>query len=278
MLVSFDPLELIVKQLVNFSVCMAKNKFKDNRKIISKISPNGYLLNTYSQFPLSNGVFDFSLDENKLKNQLEESIKMFEELKQPFAWWWLKNTAIPEKVSEELTNNGFFSAGDYAGIICDLADIRFSKNPSDQIRVRQVSSQEDYDIFSNIIAETLQLPEMIANEFKLSMNPTVENSHRFSHFLGYYQNEPVSSLTVYKENDTVGLYAGTTLPKARNRGVATAAIEYALRIAIEQGYQQVIAQLMAKNMAAGICQRLGFKTVCHFTPYIYGANANNLEG
>ncbi len=271
-------LEIIVKQLINFIANGSKNRLK-NEALGNVISyDNGFiLLNTHSQFPLYNGIFNFAFDEHSLNKQLEDSVKIFSELKLPFTWWWLNNIPIPEKIDKQLEKMGFATAGTYSGITCKLDEVNFSENKDKNIQVRQVANLKDYDIFSNILSETFQLSEAIALEFKLMLNPLSENSCPFSNYIGYYQNEPVGSLTLYEENDFVGLYAGATLPKARNKGVARALAEYALQIAVKKGYKQAIAQLMAKNMAAGICERLGFKTVCHFIPYIYESAPNSLE-
>jgi GNAT superfamily N-acetyltransferase len=169
---------------------------------------------------------------------------------------------------------GFVSAGKYSGVLLELTP-NFSQQNS-PITIRKVETEANYKIYSKILADTFQLVEPIKTEFEVMLNP-FSNSFSIDHYIGYMNDNPVGVVTSFTNGEVVGLYCGATLPAARKQGVATALVNYALAEASSKGCKIAIAQLMAKNMAANIGKNLGVKTVCHFTPYVYGSDASKLE-
>lgn len=265
----------IVGNLINFIEFVGKNRLKHNNVLI-KNNDNSLRLDATTQYPLFNGIFDFQHNESNFRAQLEDAVTYFNAKQQPFSWWWLQNSPIPKYMEKILHEMGFVSAGEYSGIMLDLLNFNDSQMLPNNITIKQIKLNDDYETYCHILFETFQIQEPIKTEMYEMLQPSSVD-FPFIHYLGFYDQKPVGIVTAFIEDDVVGLYCGATLPQARKRGICTALIAQALQDAKLQGCKIALAQLMAKNMAARIITSLGFKTMCNFTPYVYGMSPEHLE-
>ena len=129
---------------------------------------------------------------------------------------------------------------------------------------------QDYGVFIHLLTQGLQLSKPIEIEFEAMLNPLTPRAF-CSHYLAYLAGKPVGTLTAFIHDKVVGLYCLTTADGARRQGVGTALLHQALQDAKAKGCQQAIGHLpVSEETVSRLLRKCGFKTVCHFTPYIHG--------
>ena len=75
-----------------------------------------------------------------------------------------------------------------------------------------------------------------------------------------YKGQALGTVELFPTDDkTIGIYGLATLANHRGQGIGSALMTYALNLANDQGYQQVVLQASADG--EGIYKKLGF------TPY-----------
>ena len=77
--------------------------------------------------------------------------------------------------------------------------------------------------------------------------------------LGLLDGRPVATTCLYMHGDTAGLYAVSTIPRARRRGVAAALVRRALQLGANQGAQMGVLQTANGGDAERLYRSLGFQ-------------------
>ena len=79
-------------------------------------------------------------------------------------------------------------------------------------------------------------------------------------YVGYWNNKPVSTSTIFYGGGVAGIYCVSTLPEARGRGIGAAITLRPLRVAREMGYR--VGVLQSSEMGFNIYKNLGFRHLC----------------
>ncbi|AHE68288.1 N-acetyltransferase [Legionella oakridgensis] len=140
------------------------------------------------------------------------------------------NQPIPAAIKTDLEAKGFHSLGDFLGIAAKLDEVTFT-TVNDKIKVRAVNTHKEYELFLTILCEVFQLSESIKMDFK-DMYKSYGPQGKFKYYLGYYEGEPVSTLTTYTDGQTVGLYNGATLARFQKHGLCTALAQHVIKEAM----------------------------------------------
>jgi ribosomal protein S18 acetylase RimI-like enzyme len=117
---------------------------------------------------------------------------------------------------------------------------------------RQLTILSDFSEFTNLVNTGMMTTLKIADDFfaELAQNPQFE-------FYGLFaENELVSGLVIFTENDIAGLYFIVTKSTFRGKGLAEILIRKTLKRLIEKGTESVVLQ--AVNKAVNLYSRIGF--------------------
>lgn len=220
------------------------------------------------EFPFFNGVFNnYKNQTSNIKDNLSEITEFFAAKNTPFIWWWLQQSEMPIEIKKELDAKGFQFLGEFSGIAAKLDQVNFNLNVNDNIKIKRVETNEEYEKFLTIICDVFQLSESVKNDFH-SMYQSYGQNGKFTHYLGFYKNEPVATLTSYIDGKIVGLYNGATLAKAQKNGLCSILAQNAIKEAINSDCEYAISQLMAPGMAKGLSEKLGSKKYCSLLPFL----------
>lgn len=220
------------------------------------------------EFPFFNGIFNnYNNHEPGIRGNLSEIIEFFAAKNTPFIWWWLQQSEIPIETKKELEDQGFQSLGVFSGIAAKLDEVNFNFNADNDIKIKCVENNDEYTKFLTIICDVFQLSESIKNDF-YNMYQSYGQNGKFTHYLGFYKNEPVATLTSYIDDKVVGLYNGATLAKAQKNGLCSILARNAIKEAKNSGCEYAVSQLMAPGMAKGLSEKLGFKNYCSLLPFL----------
>jgi ribosomal protein S18 acetylase RimI-like enzyme len=111
----------------------------------------------------------------------------------------------------------------------------------------------------------------------LALNHSVMKRGEQVHFMAYLNGIPVGTATLSVSPSSAGIWNLATLPEYRKHGIVSALVHVVLIEAKKRQYDQIMAILMPKGVALGLFAKLGFKAVCEFPFYVYGASAEALE-
>jgi len=114
--------------------------------------------NAGSLFPIMNGVFVDTAKPEESLQILAQAKEYFSDKKVPFTFWWTQEDEVPDDLSAELQRLGYASAGDFEGIALSFDKMKRPEDNED-INIRKVESQKDYEIFINVLAEVFQLSD-----------------------------------------------------------------------------------------------------------------------
>lgn len=222
---------------------------------------------TGCEFPFFNGVFNNFKNKNELiRDDLQKIINFFSKKRTPFIWWWIQQDNLPSEIKYELESLGFQLLGELSGIGTNLHNVNLDQS-NDLIKVKSVENEADYRIFMDILSEAFEFNNSIKKDMTYLYNSYREDG-KFRHYLGFYQDKPVSTLTGFIKDKTIGFYNGATLASAQKQGVCTALGQHLIRAALVGKCEYGISQLMVSGMAKGLSEKMGFKKHCRLLAFL----------
>ena len=177
---------------------------------------------------------------------------------------------------KNLELSGFQFGGIWIGIALDISSGIPVQQVSSSVQIKIITSYDELHTFSSILVEGFGMKSEVLDQFQHVLTGAMNNDEQI-HFLATVDNMPAGIITLVTAETTAGIWNMVSLPKYRKMGVGTALVKAALVEAYKQQYQYVIAMLMPKGMAWGVFEKLGFKAVKHFSFYVYGSSAEELE-
>jgi ribosomal protein S18 acetylase RimI-like enzyme len=201
--------------------------------------------------------------EQELKQRILQPILHFDERGQEWAYWvcedWIEPAA--RKRSRRLfERHGMRLSTELPGMIADriLPPVR----PLPHIEVRRVRGAATWDAFCEIGSTCFHVPITWFRE--VFDNDAVWD--RFMSFVGYVDDEPVSTTSLVSGAGVIGVYNVATLPGSQRRGFGEAIMRHAMaEVRKERGMERVILQSTPAGLK--LYERMGFRTVARVAVY-----------
>ena len=268
-------MQIMEKDELLRSVMQGRLDFLRSFSAYSPLPAAAFQKNTDDSFYYSSGInyapcngVMHSKDGVISEQAIERAFEFFHIRKLPFIWW---------TSSKNLEKKGFQFGGILKGIALDISNERKLNPPAASLlRVRIISAKEDLSAFASIAVKGFGMNLGLLEQFQAVHTAGMENGEQV-HFLALFEDVPVGTATLSTSDSSAGIWNLATLSEYRKRGVGTALVASALAEAKKLHYKHVMAILMPKRMAWGLFSKLGFKEVCPFPCYIYGASAEELE-
>lgn len=222
------------------------------------------LLNTGIRYPIFNGVFmsNFTGSEYALDAKVDDILTYFKAQDIPMIWWCgpmseechlksrLQQLRLP---SESL-----------AGLSARIDDKVIKLQHINHFEVRRIKTKEGIEDYTNVFLKAYDIPEAFKSNFitLFEMN-VLKGEAQWEHFVGYYDNNPVSVATIFYDYDTIGLYNVGTLPDFQRQHFATEVTMAAVKRGQEMGCRWVVGSSFEKSLK--MYQHLGAEIVCDMT-------------
>jgi len=173
--------------------------------------------------------------------------------------WWLEPHLKPADWEPALSKHGFGFSDDTPGMAADLRALNASIATMDGLEIRAVADAESLRTWAKIFTAGYGLPpdweDSVFTEWhKLGLEFPLKN------YLGYLNDEPVSTACLFYGGGAAGIYSVSTLPKARGKGIGAAVTLQLLLEAREKGYR--IGVLQSSAMGFNVYKKLGFRHLC----------------
>jgi GNAT superfamily N-acetyltransferase len=177
--------------------------------------------------------------------------------------WWLASQPGLEGWGDQLLAHGFHYTSGPPGMSLDLAHLPAPALP-EGLRIERVSTPEQLQVWVNIFLAGYGVPaEAAPGFFRLLDDLGYDQPAR--NYLGYIEDRPATTSSVYFGAGVAGIYCVATLPEFRRRGLGAAMTISPLHEARELGYQTAILQ--SSQMGYPVYQRIGFRTTCQVDYY-----------
>ena len=215
-----------------------------------------------------NGVIEKNQSRIPTDDEIDRVIEFFSSKGLPFIWW---------TEAKLLETKGFQFGGTLTGIALDISQaIPSDSEVLSHLEIKIVESEEELSLFSELAANGFGMNPKAAGQF-LAINASVMKQGEAVHFLAYFNETLVGTVTLSTSKLSAGIWNLVTLPEYRKHGIGVALVRATLIEAQRRQYGQVMAILMPKGMAWGLFTKLGFKEACSFPFYVYGVSAEELE-
>lgn len=235
-------------------------------KFLSRNNPEAQLANReftrwYSplQHPWFSGVLSSSPFEAKDAAFIEATIQHFRAQGVRAFTWWMEPHLQPADWEPALSKHGFSFSDDTPGMATDLQALNESIETVNGLEVRAVMDEESLLTWAKVFTAGYGLPldweNTVFDEWrKLGLEFPLKN------YLGYLNDEPVSTACLFYGGGAAGVYSVSTLSRVRGRGIGAAITLQLLLDAREKGYR--IGVLQSSAMGFNVYKKLGFRHLC----------------
>ena len=214
-----------------------------------------------------NTVIKFQVTENS-EEEIDQIVKELSEGGRDFAWV-ITPSSEPKDLSQKLKERGLVEAEVITGMARTLSDLPEIPALPPGIEIKQVEETEGKQEFVefatwrwSIQEEYLQAYQDIIEPFEFG-----RDGSKFSAWQAWMDGQPVSKVGVARSENSVGIYAVATRPKARRMGLARILTLHALHELRKEGYE--IAVLHSTPMAESLYASMGFEKLADF--YLYAS-------
>jgi GNAT superfamily N-acetyltransferase len=171
--------------------------------------------------------------------------------------WHLGPTMQPATLGERLLAHGFTEDGDDLGMGLDLRLPSVDVAMPSELTIVPVGTLAQLADYASVLAQGFGEGEREARWVQEVFAAIgLEAGSAWQHLVGYVENEPVTTATLFYTGNTVGLYFIATAPAWRRQGLGAAITVAALQAARKQG--AVWAVLCASSMGHSVYRRVGF--------------------
>ena len=201
-----------------------------------------------------NSVFNTRLNGNA-EQKIDTIMEFFRGRRDWFTWHIIPSSR-PENLAEILMARGAELLDSIPYMAVDLQDMQRDFSMPSDFTWTTVRTHDELAAWTSIYCHARGYPESAYKLFNIFADLDLTEESPLQLILGYLGETPVSTYSVFMDDETVGLYSLTTLPEVRGHGIGTAISIAAADLAARRGYQ--IATLLSEPPSRNICKRLGF--------------------
>jgi GNAT superfamily N-acetyltransferase len=205
-----------------------------------------------------------SLDSNNANSLIQEQISLFEELGHDFEWKYYEHDSPPD-LKARLAASGFEIGETESIVALDLADLPEELLQSATHDLRKITDANQINEVMIVQDEIWQSDQdSLARRQLVYEMQNVPDS--ISVYVVYADNQPVASAWIrFKDVSCfASLWAGSTLPAYRRRGIYTAMLAIRAQEALKRGKRFLTVD--AGEMSLPILEKLGFQLLTISNP------------
>lgn len=210
--------------------------------------------------PVLNSVIDTQLKDE----QMYEAIKAVKDFFKPYdvPWTWqVSPLSRPANLVDVLEQHGFSLLEQSPGMYCDLTN-SLPKINNEDLFIQEVPVNDNLRDWIGPIDEGFpsEKPQDGETYRKLNVALMKKVGKTLRHYVAYFQDEPVSSATLYLGQQATMLHNIATKTAFLKRGFGTALTLHMMHRAKQLGYNHCF--LDASEDGFGVYRKLGFKIFC----------------
>lgn len=222
---------------------------------------------TMTPYPVS--VFNSIMDTRLVPEQTDTAIQCVisdaKAHKVPVLWWVVPSTQ-PADLGKRLLEYGFSLDGDDPGMAVDLESFHDTLPKIDGFSVRLAQNDTAWNQWSVTLLAGFEIPspgDMRINAWSNLLHKT--DPKIMLAYTGFLDNKPVATSLLFLAAGAAGIYAVSTIPEARRKGIGAWMTLHPLLQARSSGYKTGV--LGASAMGLGVYRSLGFQEYCKIVSY-----------
>jgi len=223
---------------------------------------------TYVDSGLSCDTFNIIhvLDGLGITAELQQALHHFRQQEKAYCIW-VSESQLSSELQVVFQELGVQEQNMEPGMLLDLNQYE-PINSDLHTQIERVSTPAQLAEFARSIAANWSPPDQNVLRYYEQVAPVILNPEHGVQLLIYREKgHVVSCLEMFPSDaDTVGFYSLATLEAHRGKGIASAMLLYALNLAKQSGYQQVILQASADGLR--IYEKVGFRQVENYYEYV----------
>jgi len=220
-----------------------------------------------SGIPLAvfNGVPHVQLAEDGVEPALARLQASADRRRAP-AMWWVGPNSRPADLAPRLERHGLTLARTMIGMAIELEALDAEFAVPSGLRIEHVHGTEMRRLWARLLGEGSGFGEAAAQALA-ELEPSISDSSylRKPRYIGFLAGRPVATSVLVPSAGLAGVYAVSTVPEVRGRGIGAAMTALPLIEARTQGHRLGILQATA--MGHSVYRRLGFRDVCEYRCY-----------
>ena len=215
--------------------------------------------------PLFNGVISARLPRGDEGALIQDTIAYFRTRGVGGITWWLEPGMKGVGWEDALVKAGLRREADTPGMALDLNALAPAAVPAG-LSIRAVDDLPGLRTWGSVFVPGYGLPlDWEAPLFNLFGGIGLGLPLR--HYIGYLDEQPVSTASLFLGAGAAGIYNIATLPEARGRGIGAALTLAPLQDAREMGFRYGVLQ--SSEMGFPVYRRLGFEQLCVMEHYYW---------
>jgi GNAT superfamily N-acetyltransferase len=220
--------------------------------------------------PLFNGVFRARLSPDAVDGAVAETLARAASRRVPM-FWWVGPWTRPADLGTHLERRGFTRAGGSPAMAMDLRTLPEEALEIPGLAVAPVGDLDELRRWARVAAIGTEFPERFHDELvELEDGVGLEPRGRlYTRYIAYQDGEAVGTSALLLHAGVAGIFAVSTIPLARGRGIGTVLTLVPLLEARRRGYR--VGTLQSSPMGFPVYKRLGFREVCSpIEMYLWG--------
>lgn len=198
---------------------------------------------------------------------IQEITRYYRQNNRPAAWWFAD---LPAEYHKTLQEAGWVHEENDTGMYLSLTEgLAATESVSAEVLSRieycdNLTRFRDFGQVLSAIFEPGNLPEAenIRTIYQLAGEHSAALPDNLIQLVGYHDNQPVSTATVYLQDKVAGIFDIATPESWRRRGFGSAMFHKALQVAQQQGAHTCVLQASPDGLH--IYQKAGFTQAGHF--------------
>lgn len=254
-----DEIQLLFEGLIGKNIYFP-SQFVPRMKV--EQTESYVLINSGYKTDTFNLVISKKFDSEDGRRTIARVCEEFNSARLPAAWWTCEEFR-DAYVSSTLEEHGFIEDEVDMGMVANLDDLPQDIQYPPELKCRMARSFEEINEFGKILASLFEPPDDFVVPFYRRVGELDNLENRpLRLFLGYVDNKPVCTSSIFLLRQTASLFDISTLQEFRNRGYGSAITHYTLSYAKKLGAR--FATLQAAPDGLNIYERMGFKETCTF--------------
>lgn len=201
-----------------------------------------------------NYVYRAQLSPDNVDAQIEKIIGQLIACGATYADWTVYRTCSPSNLGEKLVEHGL-AVGRLPWMLMDMDDFQDLAYPDDGFHIEFVANEDMLGLWRDASAQGFQM-DSAQVFYDAYVRQGFDPDGDVLQYIGYVDEQPVTSATLLIAGGIPGLYDISTPPDFRGKGYGTAITHHMLKIAKERGYPY--SCVMPSPLGRPIYKKLGF--------------------
>ena len=222
---------------------------------------------TMTKYPVSvfNSIMDTRLAPEQMDAAIQCVISDAKAHKVPVLWWVVPSTQ-PAGLGKHLQEYGFSIDDDDPGMAVELERLNEALPKTDGFSIHLAQDDTARKQWSITMQKGFEIPSPSDMRINAWWNMLHETDPKIIlAYTGFLDNKPVATSLLFLAAGVAGIYAVSTIPEARRKGIGAWMTLHPLLQARSSGYK--IGILFASALGLSVYRSLGFRECCKISSY-----------